>query len=168
MPLELSLPESQPHLQPGLMVPIELMNGCTEEGCSIESDDPRLTNAVRRHFLEHFGHRDLDGIVADYTDDAIMVNVVNGERHSFHGKDEIRTAFQDIFEQHPTVNSTFQLKHIIIHDKNAMVVWRAKTPKHVYPQSSDTFLFDNNGKISKQFFNCQINDLDTPWYVDED
>jgi hypothetical protein len=147
--------------------PIELMNGCSEEGCSIESDDSHLTNALRMHFLQHFGHRDLDGIVSDYAENAIMVNVVNGERKSYHGNKEIREAFKEFFALHPSVNSTFHLKHIVIHDRYCMVVWSATTPTKVFPQSSDTILFDAKGKIIKQFFTCQVNSLDTPWYVDD-
>eukprot|EP00586_Coscinodiscus_wailesii_P018892 CAMPEP_0172515120 /NCGR_PEP_ID=MMETSP1066-20121228/265494_1 /TAXON_ID=671091 /ORGANISM="Coscinodiscus wailesii, Strain CCMP2513" /LENGTH=132 /DNA_ID=CAMNT_0013296075 /DNA_START=46 /DNA_END=441 /DNA_ORIENTATION=+ len=105
------------------LMPIELENGCSEEGCSIESDDPHLTNLVRRHFLEHFGHRDLDGIVSEYAEGAVLVTVVNGKRKSYHSKDEIREAFEGIFKMHPTVNSTFQMNHIVIHDKNVLAVW---------------------------------------------
>ena len=152
------------------LIPIELCNGCSEEGCSIESDDTHLTNAVRRHFLEYFGHRNLEGMVSSYAKDAVLVHVVNGERKSFHGRDEIRKAFEEIFKLHPTVNSTFELKHIVIHGRNAMVVWSAATPTHIFPQSSDTLLFDAEGRISKQFFNCQMQDLykDKPWYVDDE
>lgn len=148
--------------------PIELENGCSEEGCSIESDDTHLTNSVRMHFLQHFGHRDLDGIVSDYVENAVMVKVVNGERRSYHGHEEIRRAFKTIFELHPSVNSTFHLKHIVIHDRNCMAVWSATTPTKEFPQSSDTILFDAKGKIIKHFFSCQVNDLDTPWYVQDE
>lgn len=146
-------------------MPIQLENGCSEEHCSI---DPVLTNFIRRHYLEHFGHRDLDGMVSDYAEKAVMVNIVNGERKTHRGKMEIESSFRDIFKLHPTVNSTFELKHIVIHDRNAMVVWIAKTPTHVFPQSSDHFMFDDSGKISKQFFSCQINELENPWYVSDD
>jgi ketosteroid isomerase-like protein len=178
--LDLTIPASppKPTLQKGQgpdanyvgLVPIELSNGCIEEGCSIESDDTKLTNAVRRHFLEHFGHRNLDGIAADYAENAIMVQVLNGERKSYHGRDEVRIAFQEIFKLHPTVDSTFHLKHIVVHDRNAMVVWSAATPTHIFPQSSDNMLFDTKGKILKHFCSCQINDVykDKPWYVEDE
>lgn len=151
------------------LLPIELMNGCSEVGCSIESDNPILTNVVRKHFLEHFGHRDLDAMVEDYAANAIVVNVINGERKSYHGKEEIRECLKEIFALHPTVNSAFNLKHIVIHgaDRYGMAVWTALTPTRVFPQSSDTFLFDDKGKITKQFFNCQVNRIETPWYVEE-
>jgi hypothetical protein len=170
--LQLSLPASPAQTMcaaapPAMgLVPIELENGCSEEGCSIESDNHVLTNALRRHFLEHFGHRDLDGIVGDYAEDAVLVHVINGERKSYHGRGQIREAHVATFKQHPTVNSTFRLERILIQDRVAMVTWSAKTPTHNCPQGSDTFRFDSNGKISKHFFNGEINQLDTPWYVD--
>ena len=150
------------------LVPIELVNGCSEEDCSIESDDHILTNVLRRHFLEHFGHRNLDSIVADYAEDAVLVHSINGERKSYHGHGQIREAFVETFKQHPTVNSIFRLEEIVIRDRVGMVRWSAKTPKHHYPSmgNNDTFRFDSNGKICKQFFNGNIHQLETPWYVD--
>jgi hypothetical protein len=147
--------------------PIELINGCSEDGCSIESDDPHLTNVIRKHYLERFGHRDLEGIVKDYSNNAIMVNIINGERNSYHGHKEIKESFQEIFQSHPTVDSTFTLKHIIIHERYATAVWTAKTPTKIFPRSSETFLFDRNGKITKQFFTCQVKEIEHPWYMDE-
>jgi ketosteroid isomerase-like protein len=149
-------------------VPMELENGCTEQGCSVDSDNVNLTNIIRRHYLEHFGHRDLDGIVSDYAEHAFMVHVVNGERKKYHGTVEIRRAFSDLFALHPTTDSSFHLKHVIVHGKHyGMAVWSATTPTAIYPQSSDTFVFNEQGKIVKQFFACQVNPLDTPWYVED-
>ena len=155
-------------LDSSLFVPIELENGCTEEGCQVDSDDPILTNTIRKHYLEHFGHRDLEAIVSDYAPTAYMVTVVNGERAKYHGQDEIRSCFERvIFHQHPTTDSTFHLKHITVQAKHAMAVWTAVTPNAVFPQSTDTFVFDSHGKIIKQFFTCQINEKDVPWYEKE-
>ena len=183
------------------LVPIELCNGCNEDNCTIDSDSHILTNIIRKHYLEHFGHRDMVGLVNDYSPDAIMVTVINGVRKSYHGHDEIRTAFEDVFKLHPTVNSTFTLKHIEIHstpnkkdvrkaskcdtkssgitiggDRNGhghgtttgMAIWSATTPTNIFPQSSDTYLFDSDtNKILKQYFTCTIDHLNTPWYVDD-
>lgn len=148
--------------------PIELVNGCNEEGIAIDSDDIHLTNLVRMHFLYHFGHRDLEGIVSDYSEHAVMVNVVNGERKSYHGLEEIRGAFQEVFKQHPTVNSSFHLKDITIHDRSCMIEWCAMTPTQSFPSSSDKIVYDKQGKIVKQFLNCEANDLEVPWYSNDE
>jgi len=145
------------------LLPIELTNGCSEEGCHIDSDDANLTNAIHRHYLQHFGHRDLDGIVSDYADEgaAVMWNVVNGECKRYQGHEEIRTAFEEIFDLHPANGaSTFHLRQVLVRDRNAMAVWSARTPASDSPHSSDAFRFDENGKIETQFFACAINPLE--------
>ena len=144
-------------IESGLVIPIELENNCTEDGITIESDDIGLTNAIRKHFLEHFGHRDLNGIVSGYAEDAILIQVLNGkERTKYHGHDQIRQYFRDVvFQMHPAGDSSFHLEHISVDKKHAMVVWSAKTPGLVVSQGSDTLVFNTDGKIIKQFFSCQ-------------
>ena len=120
-------------------------NGCTEEGCRVDSDDPYLTNVIRRHYLENFGYRDLGGIVSDYADNAIMINQVNGESHRFRGKAEIKEAFRDIFELHPTGGeSTFRLKEIEVHQRHGKAIWEGHTPDFDLPSSVDNFIFDDS------------------------
>jgi ketosteroid isomerase-like protein len=143
-------------LIPGLVLPIELANDCSEEGVTIESDDVLLTNMIRCHFLKHFGHRDLEGIISDYTSDAILIQVVNGqERTKYHGHAEIRSYFADIFEEHPTGASSFHLEHVGVDKRHGMAVWTAKTPTLTIEQGSDTLVFNTEGKIIKEFFSCQ-------------
>lgn len=99
--------------------PIELANGSSDEGIAIDSDCIHLTNLVRMHFLYHFGHRDLESIVSEYSEHAIMVNVVNGERKSYHDWTRSVVPLKEVFKRHPTVNnSAFHLEYITIHDRN--------------------------------------------------
>jgi hypothetical protein len=152
------------------MVPIELKNGCSESDLVIDSDDVTLTNVIRAHYLQHFGHRDLDGIVSQYcTGSPVLVHVVNGlDRKSYHGCEEIRAAFAEIFKLHPTVNSTFELKQIIVQQREATVTWDAQTPTHIFEDCQDKFVFNQDHKIVKQFFTCHMSDLDTPWYITDE
>lgn len=145
------------------LVPILVTNGCSEDGCSIQSDDTSLTNIIRRHYLEHFGRRDLDGVVADYDESAFLINNINGDRKKFHGQDGIRMAFQDIFEMHPATHSSFLLKHIFVDRLHAKVTWTAKTETHEFPDSTDTFVFNGQGKIIKQVYMGEMNEVDHPW-----
>lgn len=161
--------DGQNALMAGLDLPIELENGCSEAGISIDSDDVALTNAIRKHFLEHFGHRDLNGIVSDYAPDAILIQVVNNltgdgkeERTKYHGHDEIRGYFQKVFELHPAGECSFQLEHITVEQRHGMVGWSAKTPTVVFTQGSDTLVFNSQGKIVKQFFSCQTHPREDP------
>jgi ketosteroid isomerase-like protein len=149
------------------LVPILLENGCSEEGCTIDSDDVFLTNRIRKHYLEHFGRRDLDGMVSDYAPNAFLIQVVNGKRTKYHGQNEIRKAFEEVFALHPVTTSTFHLRNIEVDHKHGMVFWSAATQTHTFPMSTDTFVFNSDGKIIKHFFTCQMNELDHPWYVED-
>jgi hypothetical protein len=156
-------------VHPGLVVPIELTNGCSEDGVVIDSDDVHLTNIIRKHYLEHFGHRDLNGIVSGYSDDnAIVIHKVtdnDGDKteHTtkYHGLDEIREYYETvIFKNHPAGESTFRLKRIEC-EKNshhAIVTWSAKTPTFAIDQGTDTFVFNSSGKICKHHFSCETHE----------
>jgi len=141
----------------GSLVPIELMNGCSEEGLQVDSDNPQLTNVIRQHYLLHFGHRDLDGIVSDYApENAVLVNVVNGEAETHTGRSAIRKSFEGIFKAHDTSNCTFHLKHVIVHGWYGCAIWSATTPTHGFPQASDCFVFNQEGKIINQYFSAHM------------
>ncbi|KAG7344621.1 SnoaL-like domain containing protein [Nitzschia inconspicua] len=151
-----------------LMVPYELANGCTEKDCIITSDNAHLTNAIRKHFMLHFGHRDLHALLDEYHPHAVWVHQINDVRTSFHGHDPIRTAWQHFLQQHPTTNSTFELQEIHIFNRTAKVTWSARTPTHTFSANCDVFQFDANGKIAKQVLHCQMERLETPWYVSDE
>lgn len=148
----------------GLVIPIALENDCSEQGITIDSDDVVLTNFIRKHFLEHFGHRDLAGITSDYAPDAILIQVVNGqERTKYQGRATIGQYFRDVmFALHPVGESSFQLESITVQHKHALVVWSAKTPTCVITQASDTLVFNGQGQIIKQFFTCHTHERENP------
>lgn len=106
-------------------------------GVKIDSDDDvGLTNTVRRHFLEHFGHRSVAGVAADYAKDAIIViQVVNGEeRIKVRGQEAIGRYFCDeIFALHPAgQNRAFTCSPYYGQgDRHAVAEWSAKTPSVV-------------------------------------
>ncbi|KAL3929657.1 MAG: hypothetical protein SGARI_004690, partial [Bacillariaceae sp.] len=140
----------------GLLAPIELANNCSETGVKIDSDDILLTNAIRQHYLQHFGHRDMTGIMSLYAPNAIVIQckMMDGEevRVKHHGHDEISNHFQEIFDLHAPVDSSFLLETIKIEQKHATAVWSAKTPTLVIEEGLDTFVFNGDGMIIKQFF----------------
>lgn len=76
----------------------------------------------------------------------------------YSGKDEIRKAFEEIFEMHVVGSSTFQLEHVVANKESrmGMAVWSGSIPGKIFPSSNDTFYFDENGKIKTQMFVCTI------------
>lgn len=138
--------------------PIQMLNGCSEAKCQLHSNDTDLTNTIRHHYLVNFGHRLLDSMIDDYSPNAVLHHIVNGEYSCYKGKEEIRKAFQEIFDMHVVGSSTFNLEHVIV-DKEShmgMAVWSGSIPGKIFPQSNDTFYFDENGKIESQMFFCTV------------
>ena len=152
---------------PALVMPIELKNGCSEEGIDIDSDNILLTNAIRKHYLEHFGHRDLSGIVSDYSRDATIIHQVENnqggeeKRCKYHGHEEIRSYYDTlIFPAHPEGDCTFRLERIECSQKHAIVTWSAKTPTLAIDQGTETFVFNSDNKICKKFLSCETHERD--------
>mmetsp|Transcript_26158 Transcript_26158/g.29309 ORF Transcript_26158/g.29309 Transcript_26158/m.29309 type:complete len:263 (+) Transcript_26158:160-948(+) len=165
-----------------LVMPVELTNGCTESKCTVESDDVQMTNFLRKHYLEHFGHRDINGMMGDYAINGvdggatIIHNVTsydnqkNGgsqEQHTklkFHGLTEIRAYYTDlVFPVHsnteqPNHACTFSLESMTIHKNQATVCWTAKTPTLSIVDAIDRYVFNGQGLIVKQFFSCETHE----------
>ena len=160
------------------VMPIELLNGCSEINCTVISDNPALTNKIRKHYLSRFGHRDLNGMMNDYCSKkkidttTIIHNVTsfdnrgnNGgiqETHTklkFHGCDEIRSYYSDIvFKIHDDPSCTFELESINVDNNQAIVSWSAKTPTLSIVDATDRYVFNSDGLIVKQFFSCKTHE----------
>uniref|UniRef100_A0A7S3PKU2 SnoaL-like domain-containing protein n=1 Tax=Aplanochytrium stocchinoi TaxID=215587 RepID=A0A7S3PKU2_9STRA len=133
---------------------IVLKNGCSEEGCAVNSDSELMTDFVRKHYLLHFGHRNLEAILSDYDENAVIHSVVNGEYNCFRGSAEISQSFRNLFSLHVAGKSSFQLKQIVVEagTKQSMGIWTAQTPNLVFKQGHDTFQFNDQGKIISQMY----------------
>jgi hypothetical protein len=159
------------------VMPIILINGCTENNCIVTSDNPFLTNRIRNHYLSRFGHRDLNGMMNDYCpkDDSsttIIHNVTSFDNHGnnggvqethtklkFHGHNEIRSYYEDlVFKIHDDPSCTFSLESITVDNNQATVSWSAKTPTLSIVNAIDRYVFNSNGLIVKQFFSCETHE----------
>jgi ketosteroid isomerase-like protein len=103
--------------------------------------------AVVNHHLEGFLALDLQGVMADYAPDAVMI-VPTGV---LHGADEIRPLFQNLFAEFAKPGATFDLKQQLIEGDVAYIWWVAETPDNTYELGTDTF-FVRHGKIEAQTF----------------
>jgi hypothetical protein len=167
-----------------VVAPIQLTNGCDESHLRVESDDVRLTNFLRRHYLERFGHRDLSGVIHDYANDAIIIHSVTShdnrsglggdqQRHTkktFRGKAEILLYYRDLIlpiheEGAEGDSSSFRLESIEINNGNAVVRWSAKTPTLSIVDGCDRYtITEGVGEqfhITKQFCSCETHDRET-------
>ena len=105
------------------------------------------TQAVVNHHLERFAALDLQGVLADYAPDAVMI-VPTGVLRGVH---EITPLFQDLLAEFAKPGATFDLQQQLIDGDVAYIWWVAETPDNKYELGTDTF-FVRHGKITVQTF----------------
>lgn len=103
------------------------------------------TDSVLGHHLEMFGEGDLEGLMSDYADDAVLVT----EDATLEGHDEIRAMYEELLPEFSDPSVTFSLDEQTVVDDYAFIVWHAETPANEYEYATDTFVI-RNGEIVAQ------------------
>ena len=103
----------------------------------------RSPQEVFRHHAEALGAGDLNGIVDDYTDDAVFITPAGVKR----GKDGIREAFTQLLSDVP--NADWDLKTEIYDDDVLFLEWAATSAATKVEDGIDTFIF-RDGMIRVQ------------------
>ena len=115
------------------------------------------TKEVLDHHLKCLAAGDLEGIVADYSPDAVLVTppgffspdgVLRGAAGAEYG-------FRALIREFGKPGASFQLKQTTIEGDYAYIVWSADTPDNRFDFGSDTFVI-RNGKIVAQTFAGKI------------
>jgi len=101
------------------------------------------TQAVVNHHLERFTALDLQGVVADYAPDAVMI-VPTGVLRGVH---EITPLFQNLLAEFAKPGATFDLQQQVTEGDVAYIWWVAETPDNTYELGTDTF-FVRHGNLS--------------------
>jgi hypothetical protein len=103
----------------------------------------RTAEEIFAHHGQSLGAENLDDIIADYADDAILV--VQGD--VYRGKDGARAVFTQLLSDVP--HASWDLDTVFV-DDTLYLEWKAQsdTGRHV-DDGVDTFVFDN-GKIRIQ------------------
>lgn len=109
------------------------------------------TSDVLDRHLKSFAEYDLDGVLADYSSDAVMF-VPAGP---LKGPAAIRPLFQALVSEFSKPGSTFTMQHRYIEGDHAYIVWSAETADNWYEFATDTFVV-RNGKIVAQSFAAKI------------
>jgi ketosteroid isomerase-like protein len=103
----------------------------------------RTPQEVFRHHAEALGAGDLDEIVADYSDDAVVISPAG----SNHGKSGVREAFVKLLGDVP--NAAWTLKTQIYEGDVLFLEWAADAAQVRVDDGIDTFVF-SNGEIRVQ------------------
>ena len=110
------------------------------------------TKAVLTHHLEAFGANDLVAIMADYTEESILVTPDS----TYTGLAAIESLFTGLFPIFPTEGTTLEMDNMVIDNELAYILWHADTPAMDVPIGTDTFIIVD-GKIQKQTFAGLLN-----------
>ena len=111
----------------------------------------RSTAEVLAHHLKCFAGRDIDGILSDYSADAVFFSVERAVR----GLDAIRAVFEKLFSEFAKPGASITSKQRLIEGDYVYTVFTAETPDNSYELASDTFVI-RNGSIEMQAFTAKI------------
>ncbi len=107
------------------------------------------TESVFGHHLQAIFARDVDAIMSDYAEDAVLFTPTD----TFKGLDAIRGFFTYVLTIFtPEVIATMKVARQDIHGEFAYILWSAGS---TVPIGSDTF-YISNGKIVTQSFAGQL------------
>ena len=109
------------------------------------------TKDVLDHHLNCFNEGDLEGILSDYAQGAVLFTPDGPLR----GADAIRPLFQAMVAEFAKPGASFSLKQQFVEGDYAYILWTAETADNVYEVGTDTFVV-RDGKIMAQSFTGKI------------
>jgi ketosteroid isomerase-like protein len=109
------------------------------------------TSDVLDRHLKSFAEYDLDGVLADYSSDAVLF-VPAGP---LKGPDAIRPLFQALISEFAKPGASFTLQQRYVEGDHAYILWIAETADNSYEFATDTFVV-RNGKIAIQSFAAKV------------
>jgi ketosteroid isomerase-like protein len=108
------------------------------------------TEQVLNNYLEAFTKGDVDAIMDDFADDAVLCK----QDGILRGKDEIRLLFEGFIEAMPP-GSDIQIKQRFIEGALAYLFWSGESEKIKIPFATDTIIVRRR-KIVKQTFTAEV------------
>lgn len=123
--------------------------GCSENKTASTSTSigEEITAQVLDHHWKTFQANDLNGTMADYTEESILIT----PDKTYKGLKEIRENFVSAFSAFPKDSTTMQLHKSIVQKDVGYIIWEATTPKFKLSYATDTFIIQN-GKIIRQTY----------------
>ena len=110
------------------------------------------TNEIVNQHMKAFGERDLDGVLADYSQDAVLF--ISGG--PLKGLAEIKPFFQAFLSEFSKPGATFSMQQQHADGDYVYILWNAETADNTYEAATDTFVV-RNGRIVAQSFAAKIN-----------
>jgi hypothetical protein len=111
----------------------------------------RSTAEVLAHHFKCFADRDLDGIMADYSADALFFTPDGVLR----GPEAIRGVFEKLFSEFAKPGASIASKKRLVEGKYVYSVFTAETPDNSYELANDVFVVQN-GTIQMEAFTAKL------------
>jgi ketosteroid isomerase-like protein len=111
----------------------------------------QTTNEVVDQHLRSFYEKNLDGVLADYSEDAVLF--IPGR--SLREPDGIKPFFQSFFAEFAKPGASFSMRQQSVEGDYAYILWSAETADNWYESATDTFVV-RGGKIVAQSFEAKI------------
>jgi hypothetical protein len=103
------------------------------------------------HHLRSFADGDLDGIMADYTEDSVLFTIDG----PLEGCAPIRRLMTGLFAEFAKPGANFEMRAKSVEGEVGHIVWTAETADNRYEFATDTFVV-REGKIAYQSFAGKI------------
>src|SRR5512143_3884454 len=109
------------------------------------------TNDVLDQHLRSFYENDLEGVLADYSSDAVLFTAGG----PLKGPNAIKPFFQALLSEFAKPGASFSMREQCVDGNYAYILWSAETADTSYEAATDTFVV-RNGKIVAQSFAAKI------------
>jgi ketosteroid isomerase-like protein len=110
------------------------------------------TEKTLLHHWQAFGAGDVEAIIADYAEDAVLITP-DGARK---GHAQIRSLFTQIFATiFPPDSTSLHLAKQVVEGEIAYILWAGSSAHYKAPLATDTFVM-RDGKIVAQTFAAQL------------
>lgn len=132
-----------------LLLSTVVLASCTSENSTNNegSIDPEVTKQVLEHHWETFKENDLEGVMADYTEESILIT----PDATYKGLDAIRENFVQAFKAFPSEENPLTLNKTVVQKDVGYILWEASTNDFELRFATDTFLV-RDGKIIRQTY----------------
>lgn len=128
---------------------LALTVSCTPQ--KSDSTNSAIDEATTKRVLDHhwatFQANDLEGTMADYTEESVLIT----PDRTYRGLNEIRENFVNAFKAFPSGDATLTLNKSVVSGDVGYILWEASTPAFNLTYATDTFIIQN-GKIIRQTY----------------